>query len=63
MRRSRTARLRDWAGRRLRLADYLQAPGDGRRRGRLPAAVLVWSLVLVRLLREASFLAAEQLAR
>ncbi len=63
MRRSCVARLRCWAVRGLRLQAYLEAPGDGRRRGRLPAAVLLWSLVLVRLLRQASFLAAEQLAR
>jgi hypothetical protein len=40
---------------------YLRQPGDGRPQPRIPARALLWSLLIVRLLREISFHAVEQL--
>jgi hypothetical protein len=45
----------------LGLKRYLGQPGDGRLRPRIPARALLWSLLIVRLLRETSFHAVEQL--
>jgi hypothetical protein len=36
----------------LGLEWYLRQPGDGRLRPRIPARALVWSILIVRLLRE-----------
>ncbi len=45
----------------LGLEAYLRQPGDGRLRPRIPACALIWSLLIVRLLREISFHAVERL--
>ena len=45
----------------LGLERYLRQPGDGRPQPRIPARALLWSILVVRLLREISFHAVEQL--
>ena len=45
----------------LGLKGYLGQPGDGRLQPRIAARALLWSLLIVRLLREISFHAVEQL--
>jgi hypothetical protein len=45
----------------LGLKGYLRLPGDGRLHPRIPARALVWSMLIVRLLREISFHAVERL--
>jgi hypothetical protein len=45
------------------LAAYFRGPGDGRRQPQIPAAVLVWALVLGQVLRECSFHGVEALVR
>jgi hypothetical protein len=45
------------------LTAYFRGPGDGRRRPQIPAAVLVWALVLGQVLRECSFHGVEALVR
>jgi hypothetical protein len=47
----------------LRLTAYFRGPGDGRGRPQIPAAVLVWALVLGQVLRECSFHGVEALVR
>jgi len=47
----------------LRLTGYFRGPGDGRGRPQIPAAVLVWALVLGQVLRECSFHGVEALVR
>jgi hypothetical protein len=47
----------------LGLKSYFRHPGDGRPRPRIPAEALVWSLLIARLLRAASFLRIEWLVR
>src|SRR5208337_3814341 len=42
---------------------YLQAPGDGRKEGRIPATALVWALLIGTLLRRVAFAAIEALVR
>jgi Transposase DDE domain len=53
--------LRRYAGKCLGLERYLHQPGDGRPRPRIPACALLWAMLIVRLLREISFHAVEQL--
>src|SRR5208337_4529212 len=45
----------------LRLKSYLRFPGDGRTEGRLPAAALLWGLIMGVLLRRAAFAGIEAL--
>jgi hypothetical protein len=45
------------------LTAYFRGPGDGRGRPQIPAAVLVWALVLGQVLRECSFHGVEALVR
>jgi len=47
----------------LGLKRYFQRPGDGRRRPRIPAQALVWSLLIAHLLRASSYLRVEWLVR
>jgi hypothetical protein len=54
-------RLKKYVAKCLRLKSYLQAPGDGRREGRIPAAALLWALLMGALLRRAAFAAIEAL--
>ena len=55
--------LRNYVVRRLALDCYLHDPGDGRVRPEIPASTLLWGFLLGQVLRMASFLAVERLAR
>ncbi len=50
-----------YAARRLRLAAYLRAPGDGRASPQIPAKALLWSILLGVILRQSAFRAIEAL--
>jgi Transposase DDE domain len=50
-----------YAARRLRLAAYLRAPGDGRSRPQIPAQALLWSILMGFILRQSAFRAIEAL--
>ena len=54
--------LREYVARCLRLKWYLQAPGDGRLKPRIPASTLLWAMLVGQILREGSFAAVEALA-
>lgn len=56
-------RLWGYVGRRLRLQAYVRAPGDGRVRPQIPAAVLLWAMLIGQVLREWSFHGVEALVR
>lgn len=56
-------RLWKYAAKCLRLRSYLQSPGDGRSRPRIPARALLWALLMGQLLRHSSFAAIEALVR
>jgi hypothetical protein len=56
-------RLLDYFRRCLRLGSYLREPGDGRSFPQIPAASLLWSLILAKTLRTASFHGVEMLSR
>ncbi|MFH0916289.1 MAG: hypothetical protein V1912_07575 [bacterium] len=56
-------RLQRFAFRSYELASYFRRPGDGRRRPRIPAQDLLWSLVVGQILREGSFHGVEALVR
>lgn len=56
-------RLWKYVGGPLRLAAYFRGPGDGRGQPQIPAAVLVWALVVGQVLRECSFHGVEALVR
>jgi hypothetical protein len=55
--------LKAFVCRRLGLSAYLEAPGDGRVQPQIPAAALLWSLLVGFVLREVSFQAVEALVR
>jgi hypothetical protein len=62
--RSATAhQLKRFALRHLKLAAYVERPGDGRRWPQIPASVLLWAQLLGFVLRETSFHALEALVR
>ena len=48
-----------YATRRLRLAAYFRAPGDGRSRPQIPAPTLLWSILIGFILRQNAFRAIE----
>jgi hypothetical protein len=50
-----------YATRRLRLAVYFQAPGDGRSSPQIPAKTLLWSILVSFVLRQSAFRAIEVL--
>jgi len=54
-------RLKKYVAKCLGLKFYLQAPGDGRTQARIPAAALLWGLLLGVLLRRAAFAGIEAL--
>jgi hypothetical protein len=54
-------RLKRFVLKRLALGYYLQAPGDGRLKPQIPAAQLLWSLLIAQLLRAWAFHAIESL--
>ena len=63
MRLSTFGRFRRFVFHRLRLAAYLERPGDGRQQPRIPARDLLWSLLAGQMLRESSHHAVEALVR
>jgi DDE family transposase len=54
-------RLKKYVAQCLRLKSYLRFPGDGRTEGRIPAAALLWALLMGALLRRATFAGIEAL--
>ena len=56
-------RLKKYAAQCLRLQSYLQSPGDGRTEPRIPAAPLLWALLMGVVLRRAAFAGIEALVR
>jgi hypothetical protein len=54
-------RLKKYVSKCLALKSYLRSPGDGRAAGRIPAAALLWALLMGALLRRAAFAAIEAL--
>jgi hypothetical protein len=54
-------RLKKQVSKGLRLKSYLQALGDGRSQGRIPARALVWALLMGVLRRRVAFAAIEAL--
>jgi len=56
-------RLKKYVEKCLGLKSYLQYPGDGRPQGRIPAAALLWALLMGVLLRRATFPGMEALVR
>ena len=56
-------RLKKYGAKCLGLKSYLQCPGDGRPQGRIPAAALLWGLIMGVLLRRAAFAGMEALVR
>ena len=54
-------RLQKYVARCLGLKAYLQAPGDGRVQPQIPAAALLWALLVGQILREFTFHAVEAL--
>ena len=54
-------RLKKYVAKCLRLKAYLQAPGDGRKNGRIPAAALLWALLMGAWLRRPAFAGIEAL--
>jgi hypothetical protein len=54
-------RLKKYVARCLRLKSYLRFPGDGRREGRIPAAALLWALLMGMWLRRTAFAGIEAL--
>ncbi len=63
MKRPTPRRLRHYVAKCLRLKSYLWSPGDGRSEPRIPAAALLWALLIGRLLRRSSFAGIEALVR
>jgi hypothetical protein len=63
VRRPTPRRLWQFVTERLRLTAYVRAPSDGRVRPQIPAAVLLWALVVGHVLREWSFHGVEALVR
>ena len=55
----RPSGLWKYAARRLRLAAYFRAPGDGRSSPQIPAKTLLWSIVMGFVLRQSAFRAIE----
>lgn len=56
-------RLKKYVARCLRLKSYLRFPGDGRTQGRIPAATLLWALLMGAWLRRPAFAGIEALVR
>ena len=56
-------RLQKYVARCLGLRTYLRAPGDGRVQAQIPAAALLWALLVGQVLREYAFHAVEALVR
>lgn len=56
-------RFKQFVTRQFHLGAYLRHPGDGRLRPQIPAAALLWALLIGQVLREWSFAAIEALVR
>ena len=56
-------RLRKYVAKCLGLKCYIQRPGDGRPQGRIPAAALLWALLMGTVLRRVAFAGIEALVR
>ena len=56
-------RLKKYVAKCLGLKSYLQSPGDGRTQGQIPAAALLWALLMGVVLRCAAFAGIEALVR
>jgi len=54
-------RLKKFAAQCLRLKSYLRGPGDGRAQGRIPAAAMLWALLMGVVLRRPTFAGIEAL--
>ena len=63
MRRPTPHRLLRYVRKGLRLRRYLERPGDGRRFPQIPAAAMLWAIILGQILRASSFHALESLVR
>ena len=63
MRRPTPHRLLRYVRKGLRLRRYLEQPGDGRRFPQIPAAAMLWTVLLGQILRASSFHALESLVR
>jgi hypothetical protein len=63
VRRPTPHRLLRYVRKGLRLRRYLQRPGDGRRFPQIPAAAMLWAMILGQILRASSFYALESLVR
>ena len=63
MRRPTPRRLLNYVRTGLRLWRYLERPGDGRRFPQIPAAAMLWTILLGQILRASSFHALESLVR
>jgi hypothetical protein len=55
--------LKKYVAKCLGLKGYLRSPGDGRPQGRIPAAALLWALLMGVVLRRAAFAGVEALVR
>jgi hypothetical protein len=56
-------RLKKYVAQCLRLKSYLRSPGDGRSQGRIPAAALLWAVLMGVVLRRTAFAGIEALVR
>ena len=63
MRRPTPHRLLRYVSQGLRLRRYLERPGDGRHFPQIPAAAMLWTILLGQILRASSFHALESLVR
>jgi hypothetical protein len=63
VRRPTALRLHRYSRKQLRLGEYLDAPGDGRLRPRIPASALLWSLLIMKVLRSPSLYGTEMMVR
>ena len=63
MRKPTPRRLSAYVRKRLALTPYLEVPGDGRVRPQIPAAMLLWALLVGHVLREWTFHGLEALVR
>ena len=63
MNRINAKRLKRFALHQLGLESYLRDPGDGRPRPQIPAAVIIWALLIGQIVRRSSYHGVEELVR
>jgi hypothetical protein len=56
-------RLKQFAVRQLGLETYLRNPGDGRQKPQIPAAAMLWALLIGQIVRRSSYHGVEELVR